>query len=71
MILALFGVAVGSVLALAITRLLASFLHGVSSFDPWTFVIAMLLLSFVTLLARWLPARRATHINPVQALRHA
>ncbi|HUJ43160.1 MAG TPA: ABC transporter permease [Opitutaceae bacterium] len=67
--LAAVGIALGLVLAMAVTRLLASFLFGVSPFDPVTFVGVPLLLALVTLLACWLPARRATQADPVVALR--
>ena len=67
--LALAGVAVGLPLALAMTRLLANFLYGVSPFDPLTFVAVPLGLGSVALLACWLPARRATRVDPIIALR--
>jgi predicted permease len=63
------GIALGLVLALAVTRLLAGFLYGVSPFDPVTFIGIPLLLGLVALFACWLPARRATKVNPIEALR--
>jgi predicted permease len=69
MTLALAGIALGSVAALTVTRLVASMLIGVDAADPATFVGAGLFLSAVTLLATWLPAFRATRIDPLLALR--
>jgi predicted permease len=67
--LALVGVVIGALLALALTRSLSSFLYGVSPFDPVTFGgIAMLLIA-VTALASYLPARRAAGVDPMRALR--
>jgi putative ABC transport system permease protein len=63
------GVAFGLAAALALTRYLASFLFGVGATDPITFVAVPLLLASVSALALWLPARRATHIDPMEALR--
>lgn len=63
------GVAAGFVLAAAATRLLASFLFGVSPFDPLTFATVPLLLALIAVLACYLPARRATRVNPIEALR--
>jgi predicted permease len=63
------GIAIGLTLALTVTRLLASFLYGVSPFDLATFIGVPVLLGLVTLLACWLPARRATKVDPIIALR--
>jgi predicted permease len=68
-VLAALGGAAGLALAAMVTRLLANFLYGVSPFDPATFVGVPLVLALVALLASWLPARRATRINPIEALR--
>ncbi|HVW19692.1 MAG TPA: ABC transporter permease [Opitutaceae bacterium] len=63
------GVAVGLGCSLAVTRLMSRFLYGVSPFDPATFVGVPALLGAVALLACYAPARRATRVDPVVALR--
>jgi predicted permease len=68
--LALLGVALGLGGALALTRWMESLLFGVSPTDPLTFSAIALLLTAVALLACWLPARRATRVDPLVALRH-
>ena len=67
--LACIGVATGVIAALALTRLLQSMLYNVSATDPLTFLLIPLLLLGVTLLASWIPARRAMRVDPVVALR--
>ncbi len=69
MTLVTIGAACGLLLALSCTRFLASFLYGVSPFDPLTFAGVPLVLGLVAILACWLPARRATRVNPMEALR--
>jgi ABC-type antimicrobial peptide transport system permease subunit len=68
--LALVGVGIGVAGAFGLTRLIASFLFGVHAWDPLVFTIVPLLLSTVALLAVWLPARRATLVDPVDAIRY-
>jgi predicted permease len=69
LLLAAAGVAAGLVCALAVTRLMSGFLYGVSPFDPATFVGVPALLGLVALLACYAPARSATKIDPIVALR--
>jgi predicted permease len=68
--LAVFGAAVGIVAALAITRGMSSLLFGVSATDPITFAAVALLVTAVAVLAAYLPARRATRVDPMVALRY-
>ncbi|HLJ79040.1 MAG TPA: FtsX-like permease family protein, partial [Acidobacteriaceae bacterium] len=69
MTLALIGVVIGLGAAFGLTRFLASFLFGVKTWDPTAFVIIPVLLSFVALLAVWMPAARAARLDPQSALR--
>ncbi len=67
--LAIIGVAVGIAAAFGLTRLIATVLFGVKPWDPTVFLTAPLLLFAVALLAVWLPATRASKVDPIQALR--
>jgi putative ABC transport system permease protein len=68
--MALAGVALGLIAALALTRFLSTMLFGVSTTDPTTFVFISLILSLVALCACIIPARRATRVDPLGALRY-
>jgi putative ABC transport system permease protein len=68
--LALVGVGIGFLAALMLTRVLQSFLYGISAFDPLTFSCVAILLTFVGVAAAFFPARRATRVDPIVALRY-
>jgi len=67
--LSLAGAVVGALLSLGIARLLGNFLYGVSATDPVTYALVGAGLALVAALASWLPARRATRVDPMTALR--
>jgi len=70
MLLALAGVALGSVAAFLLTRLMANLLFAVTAGDPLTFATIATLLTLVALVACFAPARRATKVDPIEALRY-
>jgi len=67
---ALAGMAIGIAAAFALTRLMSSLLFGVSATDPLAFIVVVVALMLVAVLACWIPARRATRVDPLAALRH-
>jgi ABC-type antimicrobial peptide transport system permease subunit len=67
--LAAVGVGIGIVASIAVTRLMRTFLYGVTPLDPLTFLAVAGMLVGTALLASWLPARRAARVDPVEALR--
>jgi putative ABC transport system permease protein len=69
MTLGAIGIAIGLAVAVGLSRVLSSLLFGVQATDPATFVGVALVLGVVALVASWIPAHRATHIDPVNALR--
>jgi putative ABC transport system permease protein len=69
-LLALYGIAIGLVASLALSRVFSSFLFGVRSTDPLTFVAVAAVLAAVALAASYIPAHRATRVDPNTCLRH-
>jgi ABC-type antimicrobial peptide transport system permease subunit len=67
--LALIGMIAGIAASFGLSRLISTFLFGVKPWDPAVFVAAPLILTAVALLAVWLPAARASNVDPMQALR--
>ena len=64
------GLAVGLALAIGAARFLSAFLYGISPWDAASFAAAIVLLASVALVAGYLPARRATRVDPIRALRY-
>ncbi len=69
LLLTLVGIALGLAAALALTRVMSSFLLGISATDPLSFGVIALLLAFVALVACWVPARRGMKVDPMIGLR--
>jgi predicted permease len=63
------GLIIGLLLAMAAAKILSGILYGVNALDPIAFTVAALVMTCAVLIATWLPARRATRVNPIQALR--
>jgi predicted permease len=68
--MALIGIGSGLAASLLLTRLMAGLLYGVSAMDPLTFAVVAILLMVVTMVACYIPASRAMHVDPITALRH-
>jgi ABC-type antimicrobial peptide transport system permease subunit len=68
--LALAGIVCGLVTAFGLTRLIASFLFGVKVWDPLVFFVVPVIMAGVAFFAAWLPAMRASRVDPIHALRY-
>jgi len=64
------GAVIGIPAALAVTRLVASFLYGLTPQDPLSLIVSTLILAAITVLAGYIPGRRATRVDPMVALRY-
>jgi ABC-type antimicrobial peptide transport system permease subunit len=64
------GLAIGIPAGLALTRFVRSILYGIQPTDPISFVVAAILITIVGAAAAWIPARRASRVDPIQALRN-
>jgi ABC-type antimicrobial peptide transport system permease subunit len=69
-LLAGIGIVIGVFAAVGLTRYLENMLYGLRPFDPLTYSTAVLVMLAVALTAGWLPARRASRLDPMVALRH-
>ena len=67
--LAIIGVFIGTAAAFGLSRHIASFLYGVKSWDPLVFISVPIILTLVAFAATWIPARRASKLDPMAALR--
>jgi putative ABC transport system permease protein len=70
MLLTLIGIGIGIIASISLTRVMQSFLFGVGATDAVTFIAVSALLIAVALVANYIPARKATRVNPVIALRY-
>jgi predicted permease len=70
LVLSIIGSGIGIISALGLTHFLSGYLYGISPTDPLTFTLVPLMLIAVTMLACWLPARRAAKVDPMEALRY-
>ena len=68
-VLTALGLLIGLAAATALTRYLQAMLFGIAPLDPWTFASALVGFAIVSLLASYVPARRAVQVNPLTALR--
>jgi len=68
--LAIVGVVVGIGASFGLAKLIARLLFGVTAWDPAVFVAAPIVLTLVALIAAWIPARRASRVDPIDALRY-
>jgi ABC-type antimicrobial peptide transport system permease subunit len=67
--LAAFGLGIGLLASVTLARLMGSMLYGVSPYDPLSLALVSAVLVAIGLFSSWLPARRATRVNPTEALR--